>query len=233
MDHRVIDGFSPFDFPLVLPRVFPPFLFQSLDPWMCSSFPCQNSSSGFCSRLCLVLLFSICFWACLCLSHCLSTSAELSPWLHQGCHVFDLPVWEFLRLSFGAFFESETTSCAFTSSCTGDAVVTIFSRKMRHIVQATVQAGVLRAPLWFLLRLSDFLLSFHVCPQSSDLTTSPIDERITESYAPLVARVDKFLYEASCACASTSFRDITSRFVEPFAKVICHEKSASPPVRTT
>ena len=34
---------------------------------------------------------------------------------------------------------------------------------------------------------------------SSDLTNSSIDERITASYACLVARVDKILYEASCS----------------------------------
>ena len=40
---------------------------------------------------------------------------------------------------------------------------------------------------------------------SSDLTNSSIVERITESYAPLVARVDKFLCEASFLCLSFNF----------------------------
>ena len=53
---------------------------------------------------------------------------------HLGCPLgcprvvtfFELPAWEFLRLPpFGTFLRAETTSCAFTSSCTEDAVVTI------------------------------------------------------------------------------------------------------------
>ena len=48
---------------------------------------------------------------------------------------------------------------------------------------------------------------------SSELTNSSIDERITASYALLVARVDKFLYEASCAWASYFFLECRERVV--------------------
>ena len=79
------------------------FLFQSLDPWMCSSFPCQNSSSGCCSRLCLVLCLSTCFWAGLCLSPCLSSSAAL-PCLAPG--LLPQGLSRFLTCQFGNFYDS-------------------------------------------------------------------------------------------------------------------------------
>ena len=58
---------------------------------MISSFPCQILSSGFCSRMYLVLCPSTCSWVWPCLSPCLFSSAErrcLHPGLPQGCHVF-------------------------------------------------------------------------------------------------------------------------------------------------
>ena len=58
----------------------------------------------------LSFAFRFVFWACLCLSPCLSSSVELpclSPGLPQGVsRFFDLPVWEFLRLSFGPLFRA-------------------------------------------------------------------------------------------------------------------------------
>ena len=166
---------------------------------MCSSFLCQNTSSGSCSRLCLVPCLSICFWACLCLSPCLSSSAELlclSPGPPPGVvtFFFELPGGEFLRLPFVTFLRAEATSCDFTSSCTGDAVVTIFFTKDETCCSSNCSGRRFESSsLVFLLRLSDVLQSFHVCPlflsRHVRKLSSTIRQRTVRSPGPIDVNV--------------------------------------------
>ena len=132
--------------PLVLPPFFLlSFLFQSLDPWMCSAFLLPKLF------VCPVLCFPICFWACLCLSPCLLLSAEplcLSRWAAPGVvKLFELSTWEFLfRLTFRKLLFGYC--CFFCYPFT--RLPTIFSRHVRKlsctIRQKTGRSSGLKTP---------------------------------------------------------------------------------------
>ena len=131
------------------------FLFQSLDPSMISSFPCQILSSAF-VRGCT-------------LSFALRLALGLPlpfPWAPPGdVTFFWISFLEILAIILGGRFRELKPHLLL--SPLHPLLISLsrsFSHKMRHIIQVTVQAGVSRAPLLFLLRLSDVLQFFRVCP---------------------------------------------------------------------
>ena len=166
LDHWVV--FLPFDFPFGLAAIFRLFFPFS----RASTLACVLLSFAKALRLAslrgCVFLFALRLVFGLAFTFRRAFCRLLNPFAFRlccprGCHVFfELLTWELLRPPSERCLKAETTSAAFTSSCTRNAVVTHFlSQKMRRTVhttvQATVQADVSRAPLWFLLRLFRFV----------------------------------------------------------------------------
>ena len=92
MDHRVVGSFRPFDFrPVLLPCFLHSFLFQSLDPGMCSLSFARTLRLAFFRGCALSLafrfVFGLAFALPLAFLRLLNSFAFLLG-CSRGCHVF-------------------------------------------------------------------------------------------------------------------------------------------------